>query len=82
MPPIRNISMAAATKPVKTERSHEENQERYAKASFRFQVIADVSLSEHTLPHHGAVTAASKLVLSPLDEHQRYTSGAQVARCV
>ena len=76
MPPQRTIP---AAKPVKTERTHEENQER--------SVFFECILEEHsrltmhlelTLPHLEEVTEASRRESNPLDERPRFTNDEPV----
>lgn len=57
MPPLRSIP---AAKPVKTERTHEENQERFVSFSATASKLASNVLSELTSLPLVAVTAVSK----------------------
>jgi len=79
MPPVRSL---ASAKPIKTERTREENKERQGDrttSSLRpGSLIVDVEL---TLRLHGGVIVLSKHVLNLPDEHLTYTRSAPVAHC-
>jgi len=72
MPPIRSITSAA--KPVKTERTHEENQERYVVSHFYLTSTSLTFIVEHTLQPLAEVTVAWKLASSLHAELLKFTS--------
>lgn len=74
MPPTRTIPPAKA---IKTERTHEENQERCVSCIESPRMLAN-SVSEHISPLHGEVTAASKPESSQPDEHPRFINDGRV----
>lgn len=76
MPPTRTIPPAKA---VKTERTHEENQERYVFCSDSFAKLT--CLAEHISPLREEVIGVWRLVSSQPDELLRYTSAELAGRC-
>lgn len=77
MPPLRSIP---AAKPVKTERTHEENQERFVPPFFCVQEVAINMTSGHISLLHAAVTVVSRLESSLLVVLLRSTRDAQEDR--
>lgn len=82
MPPLRNLP-AAKPPPAKTERSHEENQERCV---FVVSCPAPPTCpltfpAEHISLHHDGVTEVSKLESSRRGEHRRFTRNERVEDC-
>ena len=76
MPPQRTIP---AAKPVKTERTHEENQERFVSFECIFEDYPRLTIQiELTLPHLEEVTEASRRESNPLDERPRFTNDEPV----
>ena len=76
MPPTRTIPPAKA---LKTERTHEENQERYLSLPILICRGSLLCLAHTSRPHEEAI-AAWKLVLNQREEHQRYTNDALADR--
>ena len=79
MPPVRTLT---AAKPIKTERTHEENQERYVAAFEWPACFSNVLGTERTLLHLDAAIEVSKLVSNPPGVLPKYTRGEQDAHCV
>lgn len=77
MPPQRTIPQSQ--KPLKTERTHEENQERYDQPHLFLHMNMTHCISVPTLPLHEEVTEVSKPEWSPRVEPQRFTSDALAA---
>ena len=76
MPPTRTIPPAKA---IKTERTHEENQERSVQLRSSFIASTD-SHVEHTLLLPGEVTVVSRLESSQRDEHLKFINAELAGR--
>lgn len=74
MPPIRTMPIA---KPIRTERTHEENQERFVPSLPYLNAPAHLP-TEPTLLHRDEATEVWKRASNPLDEHPRSTRSAPV----
>lgn len=79
MPPLRSIP---AAKPVKTERTHEENQERFVPPVICVQELDINKLSGHISLLLAVVTVVSRLESSLLVVPLRFTRDAQEDRFV